>query len=205
VKRAVACAFALSAAAYAGEVMETEVTHDEGRYAVRFDVRLDAPPDRLKHFLTDYEHYTTYFTAVSESQVLAHAADGSQRVRLKFNSCVLFFCRDVTFVKDIAEAADGSITARVIAAESDFREATEQWQITPDDGQTRLQYRAELVPSFYVPPLIGPLLMKIKIRSALESGAARLEALAHDGTEGTAAAAPRPRNEPIGDQPMESR
>ncbi|MFL6623496.1 MAG: SRPBCC family protein [Sulfurifustis sp.] len=168
--------------AHAGEVLDTQVLHDEGRYTVSFDVRLAAPPERLKHYLTDYDNYTSYFTAVKESQVLGRTTDGALRVRLRMRSCILFFCRTVNLVKDVAQLQDGTITARIETALSDFREANERWRITgTKDGQTRLQYHAQLVPAFYVPPLIGPWLLKNEIRDALEAGAEKLETLAaHD-------------------------
>jgi hypothetical protein len=190
----------MAAAAHAGEVMDTQVTNDGGHYAVRFDVRLAASPERIKRYLTDYAHYADYFSSVRESQVLTHEPDGAMRVRLVFYSCVIFFCRDVTFVKDISETPDGAIVARIVPAQSDFSEATEQWRISPDDGQTRLQYRAALVPTFFVPPVIGPWLLKLKIRDSLESGADKLEALARGD-----AASSRKRSEPIGDNPMGTR
>jgi hypothetical protein len=180
--RAVAAAalLAVLSAVYAGEVLETEVLHDAGKYTVRFDVRLAAPPDRLKRYLIDYDNYATYFASVKESRVLTRTPDGMLRVKLQLHSCVLFFCRTVNLVRDITEQADGTITARIDPAQSDFRETTEQWRITAENGSTRLQYRAELIPAFYVPPLIGPWLVKGQIRSALESGAEKLEALAHE-------------------------
>lgn len=180
--RAVAAAalLAVLGAARAGEVLDTQVVHDAGKYTVRFDVRLAAPPDRLKRYLTDYDNYATYFASVKESRVLNRTQDGGLRVKLQLYSCVLFFCRTANLVRDITEQPDGTITARIDPAQSDFRETTEQWRITPDNGNTRLQYRAELIPTFYVPPLIGPWLVKGQIRAALESGAEKLEALARE-------------------------
>jgi hypothetical protein len=183
VKIAAACLLAVITAARAGEVLDTEVVHDDGHYAVRFDVRLAASPERLKHYLTDYAHYTAHFASVRESEIIGPSADGGLRVRLRFNSCMLFLCRNVTFVKDVAEQPDGTITAHIVAAESDFSEATEYWRISPDNGQTRLQYHADLVPAFFVPPLIGPWLLKHKIRTALQSGAETLETLARESRE----------------------
>lgn len=169
------------ATAYAGEVLDTEVLHAQGRYTVSFDVRLAAAPERLKHFLTDYDNYSTYFEAVKESRVLGRTADGALRVQLRLRSCVLFFCRSITLVKDVTQLPDGSITAHIEPDLSDFREADEHWRISATtDGQTRLQYHAELVPTFFVPPFIGPWLVKGEIRDALEAGAEKLEALAHD-------------------------
>jgi hypothetical protein len=162
----------------AARIALTEVTQVDNRYEVTFDVRLAAPADRLQHYLTDYANYASYFDSVAESTVLSGEPGGLQRVRLRLRSCVLFFCRTVTFVKEVAEQADGEILARIDPSASDFREATETWRITPAGNETRLQYRAELVPDFFVPPLIGPWLLKHKIRSALVSGAEKLEALA---------------------------
>jgi hypothetical protein len=171
---------AYAPAVRAGDVLAVDVTHTRGRYAVHFDVRLAAPPERLRHYLTDYRNYAMYFGPIRESTVLGGTPGERQRLRLRMRSCVLFFCRTVTVVKDIVELPDGEIRARIEPALSDFQEATEHWRITGLDGQTRLQYRAALVPDFFVPPLIGPWLLKYKIRTSLISGAEKLETLAHN-------------------------
>jgi hypothetical protein len=164
----------------AAQVVTNDVTQDGGRYHVSFDVRLAAAPDRLKRYLTDYANYASYFDSIRDSTVLAGTPEMSQRVRLRLRACVLFFCRTVTFVKDITELADGEILAHIEPALSDFQEATERWRISAIDGHTRLQYRAALVPDFFVPPLIGPWLLKRQIRAVLLSGAAKLEILAQN-------------------------
>lgn len=166
--------------AYAAEVLAVEVLHSRGRYVVHFDVRLAAPKDRLERYLTDYARYAEYFEAITESEVLSGAPGGLQRIRLRAESCVLFFCRTVTMVKDIAEQEPGEILAHIDPAQSDFEEATEHWRILAEGEQTRLQYDAELVPDFFVPPLVGPWILKMKIRSSLLSGAEKLEALARE-------------------------
>lgn len=167
-------------AGYGAEVLVTEVTHANGRYAVEFDVRLAAPPGRLKHYLTDYANYASYFTSIRQSRVLGRTPNGALRVRLQLHSCLLFFCRTATVVKDVTERPDGMITARIEPNLSDFRDATELWRIVPDGGQTRLQYQAALVPKFFVPPVLGPWLLKRHIRTTLERSAVKLEALANE-------------------------
>ena len=151
--------------AFAGEVLTTEVTHADGRYTVRFDMRLAAPPERLKYRLTDYANYKTYFESFPESEILGLAPDGALRVHLKLHSCVLFFCRTVAITKEIVEHADGTIVARIDPTASDFREATEHWRALPDNGSTRLQYRW---------------ILKYKIRETLEESFFKLEALARE-------------------------
>jgi hypothetical protein len=174
---AVACLFALFATrTRAGEVLLTEVTHDDGRYAVRFDVRIAAPRDRLAFYLTDYANYAKYFNSITASRVEPRGE--TSRVFLTLSSCVLFFCRSVRITKDVSNAPDGTIVGHIVPGESDFEEADERWRIVAEKGATRLRYEAELVPDFYVPPLIGPWLIRYKIRDVLETNAEKLERLA---------------------------
>jgi hypothetical protein len=165
----------------AAEVLEADVVHKDGLYTVRFDVRLTAPADKVKRHLTDYGNYAKHAKSIVESTVLSQAPDGTVRLRLRMRSCVLFFCRETNVVKDISEQADGTIHARIDSQLSDFRESTERWRLFADDAQhTRLQYNAELTPTFYVPPLIGPWWLKRKMRELLETNIGRFEALAHE-------------------------
>jgi Polyketide cyclase / dehydrase and lipid transport len=164
----------------AAQVTTNEVTRDGDRYDVAFDVRIAATPERLMRYLTDYANYSRYFHSIRDSTLLAGAPGTTQRVRLRLRGCVWFFCRTVTVVKDVTAAADGEIRARIEPRLSDFREATEYWRVTPVAGETRLQYRAALVPDFFVPPLIGPWLLKRQIYASLISGAEALETLAAD-------------------------
>lgn len=173
----VACLFALFAArTRAGEVLLTEVAHDDGRYTVRFDVRIAASRDRLAFYLTDYANYASYFQSVTASRVEPRG-EGS-RVFLTLSSCILFFCRSVRITKDVHTAPDGAIVARIVPRESDFEEADERWRVLAENGTTRLHYEAELVPAFYVPPLIGPWLIRYRIREVLATNAEKLERLA---------------------------
>lgn len=177
---AVTCLLSHAATTMAAQVAVNEVARDGDRYDVTFDVRIAAPTDRLKRYLTDYANYSQYFHSIRESTLLEGAPGSGQRVRLRLRACVWFFCRTVTFVKDVTETAEGDIRAQIEPTLSDFEEATEYWHVTPVNGETRLQYRAALVPDFFVPPLIGPWLLKRQIHASLISGAERLETLARN-------------------------
>lgn len=176
----VAVLLAYPVIARSGEVLAVDVAHARGRYTVHFDVRLAAPRARLERYLTDYANYAEYFDTITESTVLSGTPEGVQRIRLRAYSCVLFFCNTLTMVKDIAEQEPGALLAHIDPALSDFEEATEHWRVLADGDHTRLQYDAELVPNFFVPPLIGPWILKKKIRASLLSGAERLETLARE-------------------------
>ena len=73
---------------------------------------------------------------------------------------------------------DGNIDTLTLPEQSDFSYAHEHWQISGEGQRTRILYRAEMTPSFYVPPLVGAYILKAKIRSLLLHVTANLETLA---------------------------
>ena len=163
--------------AEAKNVIKTEVSDKDGHYQVAFEVTIDAPTKRVRQLMTDYAHLDRISETVVESRILG-AKNNKQRVGLTIRSCVLFFCKTIRKVEDVETLENGDIVTLAIPQLSDFRYAREHWQILDEQPQTRIKYQAELWPSFFIPPLIGPWLVKSKIRSELNTSAAILETLA---------------------------
>ena len=61
---------------------------------------------------------------------------------------------------------------------SDFRRADEVWEFSEHDGGTRVIYRLKMIPGFWVPPAIGPYLIKRKLRKDGGSAIDRIEEVA---------------------------
>ena len=168
----------LSAPAMAYRLGETAIYHDAGVYTVAFDVHLDADAGRVRELMTDYDHLDRLSNIVTTSQVLEVLADGSRHIKLDMRACVLFLCKTVRRVQKVTTLANGDITTSAIPELSDFARAHEHWRIQKQPHGTRIHYRAELVPSFFVPPGLGPYLIKQAIRRELVTAAQRLESLA---------------------------
>lgn len=160
----------------AADVRHLDVVHDRGTYTVSFDVLIDADPGRVRRLLTDYNHLDRLSDTISESRVLAINA-AATRVKVVTHACVLFLCKTVTRVED-AHVRGDDIETRGVPEQSDFAYARERWRVTRQDAGARVEYQAIFVPSFYVPPFVGPLLIKAAMRDELNTAARRLEALA---------------------------
>lgn len=145
---------------------------------MKFDVRINADKASVRRQLTDYAHYTRLSDSITESRIVRIYSATRLRVAIRLDSCVLIFCKVLNIVREVQILENGDIVTVADPAESDFSEARERWRISEDSGATRLIYDAELVPSFYVPPLIGPWLLKSRIRRELRTTAERLELLA---------------------------
>lgn len=163
--------------AHGASILHAEVIHEAGHYTVRFEVLVDADIAKVRQHLTDYAGYHRLSDVIVESRVLAAYPDGRQRVRFVFQACVLFFCRHLYKIADVETRLDGAVML-TDPRESDFHSAEERWRIEALSHQTRIRYDAQFAPNFFVPPLIGPWLLKIRIRDELETTAKRVEALA---------------------------
>ncbi len=167
----------------AATILKVKVDHAGGRYTVMFDARLDADSAIIRQHLTDYDNLSRLSDAITESRILQTYADGKQRILVTVSSCVLFFCKTIKNVQDVETLDNGDIVSRSDPEESDYSYATQRWQIIPENGHTRLKHQAELVPKFYVPPLIGPWLVKKRIYNELRITVQKLEILAGDTEE----------------------
>jgi hypothetical protein len=86
-------------------------------------------------------------------------------------------------VEDIRENGSDMVVATVNPARSDFSSGRSEWKILPAGaGQTRIVLRRTLEPSFWVPPLIGPWVIKNKMVQELSVMLERLEQYANAET-----------------------
>jgi hypothetical protein len=167
-----------SARAGGATIRMLEVTRRDDTYVVNFDVLLATAPAVAQAILSDYKNWPRLAENMSKPTLVETFADGRQRIRLSFRSCVLFLCKTIEQVKDIEIRPDGDIVSIMVPGDSDFRSGREHWQFDLQYGQARVRYHAELVPGFALPPVIGPWLLKRKLRQTLIKTATNLEALA---------------------------
>jgi hypothetical protein len=81
-------------------------------------------------------------------------------------------------VVDIEARPQDDIVVTGVPALSDFSYSVEHWQVSAEGEKTRLRYSAEMVPDFFIPPLIGPLLIKSILQKEIQATAIQVEALA---------------------------
>lgn len=173
----------LSPALRAGEVFTAVATHQADTYFVEVDALVNVPEPRVRHLLTDYDHLGRVNPAIEASEVLLRRAPGDYRVRTVTLACVFFFCKRIHQVQDVIEAADGSIIATVVPAQSDFRRGYARVNLWREAGGTRVLIRSEVEPAFWIPPVIGPWLIKRKLRTEALETVTHLEALGAPASE----------------------
>ena len=164
------CLLLAAAITHASEAVEADVTYDAGVYTLNVHARITAPLTKVRDMLTAYDHLERVNPAVKESWVIYAFSPLHHRVYTRIDACVAFYCKQLLQVWDVEENPDGDIMATIVPEASNFKSGQASWILREVNGKTGLHFTTVLEPSFWVPPLIGPWLIRYTLRrEALES------------------------------------
>lgn len=168
--------------ALAGEVNHVEARHEHGVYAVDLEMVLDAAMEQVQAIVMDSDGLHRLSSAIVESRRLSPTATAAERRRVVYRSCFLIYCFNAVIVEEIRFPAAGTMLTIVDPAESDFLGGESEWELSQAGAnQTRIRFHSELKPRFWVPPVVGPWIIKRKMLAAARETGMRLEQLtAHE-------------------------
>ncbi len=170
--------FIFSASAVsAGELLDSSVETDGDHYLIHIEMRIDVPLKMVYHHFTDYANLNKLSESITESEVLYHNPP-QYRVRVVTNGCVAFFCREIVQVEDVTELRNGYILVKVLPESSDMAYGKTLWHIRAEGDKTLVTFSSDLVPDFWVPPLIGPMIFKSQLLTETQAVIDGLEQVA---------------------------
>lgn len=143
-------------------------------------VELDAEPATAYAVLTRFENLPDINPAVQRVQIRSRTADQAV-LETDVRVCVLWFCKVLVQVQDMTQAATsagGTLTAAVRPDESNLRFGHAHWQIEPCNHRTCLEFNAEIEPDFWIPPVIGPWVVRRKLEQEALQTSEGIERLA---------------------------
>ncbi len=169
---------AISATLSAAVLHSVNIEHERGRYELVSDSYLDAPREAIFDVLTDYDRFDRISGSYKEFGFMEPTPDGTPVVYTIMEGCVLFFCKSLRRVELLETKEPGFIRTVTLPEQSDFRYAVSQWILEPEADGTRMTYRLEFEPDFWVPPLIGPWALKQRLVNGGGRAVNRIERLA---------------------------
>ncbi len=169
---------------WAGVVRSVDVNRVGEVYRVAIESQVQAPPEAVFALLTDFARLHRLSPSIRESRIIARLDPWLHRVRTVTHLCVWFFCVDLIQVQDMAQYPPHEITATVLPRYSNLRCGFGRWRLVGDGPVTHLRFEARLVPDFWVPPLIGSVLLRHMLRKEAERTVAGLERLYRAAREG---------------------
>ena len=183
---AVVRAFALLAAtatatlAYAASIDSLDVSKKKGRYKLVADAHLAATPESIYAVLLDYDDnaFQRISSVYKESAYLEPAPDGAPIVYTLMEGCLLWHCLSMKRVERLELREPNWIKSYTLPEQSNFKYSTSEWLLEPHEGGTKMTYRLEMEPDFFVPPVIGPWYLKRVLSTGGVRAVNRIERLA---------------------------
>jgi len=163
----------LQSLALGAEIVDIEVNRDGRRYALVSTTHFDASPEQVFSVLIDYDQLSRISTTIKESRFVESSDDGSAIVYSRVGACVFFYCKTVEKYERLEVVKPTFIQTTAIPERSDVVYSQSKWSLTADsNGGTSVVYRLEFEPDFWVPPLIGPMMIK---KVLIDDGAAAVD------------------------------
>ncbi len=182
----------LWAPAQAAQITLASAEREGQRYGVQVEALLAAPPADVRRLLTDYSHLGRINPSIKSSEVLPSARPGIARVRIVSQVCVWVYCKRLHQVQDMSESDGGVLEATVLPQASDFRYGHARIALRAVPGGTAFSMHGELEPDFWIPPFIGPWLIKRKLLEEAQVTIEHLERVAPRSAHASKAEAARP-------------
>ena len=170
--------FLLAASASAAELRFIEVDRENGRYFLKSTTWFDAEIEAVYSVLIDYDLYHRFSGAIAESRNLDPDKEGRPEYFTRMEGCVLIWCQSFVRIGHLRLEPIQRIEAITDPERSDFLFSRESWELTEAEGGTLLTYEFEMVPDFWVPPVVGPYFIQRALKSGGAKAADRIEVIA---------------------------
>ena len=173
-----------SGMASAAEMRSVDVGYEDSRYTMQSEVWFNAPLEQVYAVFSHWDLSTQFSSAIVKSNDLAPDEQGRPQFFVRNRGCLLFFC--MTFERQGYVESQPFEVLRAIAnpETSDFLVSNESWTFTPENGGTIVVYEMLMQPKFWVPPGIGPYIIKRKLKNDGGDAIDRVEAIAQRMAQG---------------------
>ena len=167
----------LAAPARAADIDYLDTGRHRDRYRLCVVATVHAPAPIVLRRLTDFQHLRHISPRILHSRLLERRGDGLWLVEVESRHCVGWFCKRLTQVQRVEALGDRRLRVTDVAGASAFVEARAVWQVQALGPETtRLRFDGRYRPGFWVPPWIGPPLVRRSLIRTLQEILRRLEA-----------------------------
>ncbi|MCP4303147.1 MAG: hypothetical protein GY783_21400 [Gammaproteobacteria bacterium] len=164
--------------ATAAEIRSVNVEHSKGRYTMVSEVWFDATVPQVYEVFRQWDLSTQFSSAIVESRDEAADEYGRPQYYVRNRGCVLFFCLSFERRGYVESEPNEVLRAYANPETSDFLLSNETWTFAEDDDGTVVSYHILMKPKFWVPPGIGPYIIKRKLKNDGGDAIDRIEAIA---------------------------
>ena len=172
-------------AAHAAEMRSLTVEHADKQYTMRSEVWFDASIEHVYDVFRRWDLSTQFSSAVVESRDMEADALGRPQYYIRNKGCILFFCVTAERQGHVESKPNEVLRAFANPETSDFVLSNETWMFAEEKGGTVVVYHLHMQPKFWVPPGIGPYLIKRKLKNNGGDAIDRIEVIAQQLQKGS--------------------
>lgn len=155
----------VSASTAAAAVYHLSVTREGEAFHARAVAHIDAAPRAVRAVLLDFRHFTELSSTIVTARIMSRPDARSTVVYTEARGCLSVFCATLRQRQEFTETSPRRIVVVTLPGGGNVRKGAGSWVILPEGRGTRLEWKSTVEPAFWLPPLIGPAL----VRKALES------------------------------------
>jgi len=151
---------------------DTAVVRQGSTFQVRATIEVGVSIDLCYAVLTDFDRLADFIPGMQSSRIVSPPGEPLRlrqvgRTELPFSERSF----DVTLAVELDPLRE--ITFRRVAG--NLQRMQGRWLVSGDDTRCRIDYQADIEPGIWVPPLLGPLLMRGQVARQIEGLEAEIE------------------------------
>ena len=167
-----------STSGQSAELRSVEVNHHDGVYTMVSSVWFDATIDQVYGVFRQWDISSDFSSAIIEAYDMEADEHGRPQFYIRNRGCVLFFCKSFERQGYVEAVPNKILRAFTNPETSDFHMCDESWVFVAEGGGTIVTYDLRMKPKFWIPPAIGPFLIKRKLKRDGGRAIHRIEAIA---------------------------
>ena len=168
---------------FAAEMRTVQVEYEGGYYYLESEVWFDVGREAIFEVFLDWDLAEEYSSIIVEAKNVGPDEFGGMGYYIHNRGCILFFCKTALRNGSVTSERYELINAIADPETSDFELSEETWRFRNEDGGTIVRYEMKMKPDFWIPPLIGPYMMKRKLRNDGGEAIDRIEEIARQWEE----------------------
>jgi ribosome-associated toxin RatA of RatAB toxin-antitoxin module len=154
-----------ASAAPTDDALNVTVTRNSAVLQVRAELKAAVAVATCYATLADFDHLEEFIPNLTTSDVVSGPGEPI-RLHQVGEASAGFFSVTLDVTLAVRERPPEHIEFERVAG--NLRQMTGSWNVAGDEHHCDIAYRADIEPAFWVPPLIGPALMRRQVRDQLE-------------------------------------
>lgn len=149
-----------SMASSSAYLKKSSIEYRDKKFLYSFEAQINAHHERVLGKLHNFEQWDRLNDNISKSKVLETLPEKKIKRLLTLTQCIFTFCFNLKFVEVVTFSKD-KLEMNIIPGEGNFSAGQAIWETVPEGAdKTLIRVSATLTPDFWIPPVIGPLVLE---------------------------------------------